>query len=77
MKKKEISNLWMNAGIYYLSRDILRDLPKKGNIEKTTFPKYAKMKKLYHVKFKNATWFSIDSYKDMEECSQIVQKIIK
>ncbi len=41
-EKKEINDLWMNAGIYHLSKDIIKDLPTKGNIENTTFPKYAK-----------------------------------
>ena len=72
-EKKEISNLWMNAGIYHLSKNIVKDLPSKGNIEKTTFPKYAKKGKLSNVKFKNAFWHSIDSYKDMDECSKEIQ----
>lgn len=77
IEKKEISDLWMNAGIYHLSRDIIKDLPTKGNIENTTFPKYAKKGRLNFVKFKNVKWFSIDSYKDMEECSLQVAKIMK
>jgi len=76
-EKKEINDLWMNAGIYHLSKDIIKDLPIKGNIENTTFPKYAKKGKLNIVKFKNVKWYSIDSYKDMEECSTHVRKIIK
>jgi mannose-1-phosphate guanylyltransferase len=76
-EKKEINDLWMNAGIYHLSADIIRDLPTKGNIETTTFPKYAKKGRLNFVKFKNVKWFSIDSYKDMEECALQVAKIIK
>ena len=69
-EKKEISELWMNAGIYHLTKELIKDLPKKGDIEKTTFPKYSSKGKLYHVKFRKKFWFSIDSYKDMEECSQ-------
>jgi len=69
-EKKEISELWMNAGIYHLSKNLTKDLPKKGDIEKTTFPDYAKKEKLTHIKFKNIFWYSIDSYKDMEECSK-------
>ena len=76
-EKKEINDLWMNAGIYHLSKDIIKDLPTKGNIENTTFPKYAKKGKLNIVKFKNVKWYSIDSYKDMEECSTQVRKVIK
>lgn len=76
-EKKEISDLWMNAGIYHLSEKILNDLPKIGDIEKTTFPKYAEKGLLYIVKFKKVKWYSVDSFKDMEECSKQVKKIIK
>jgi NDP-sugar pyrophosphorylase family protein len=72
-EKKEISELWMNAGIYHLSKILTKDLPKKGDIEKTTFPDYAKKGKLTHIKFKNIFWYSIDSYKDMEECSKEIK----
>jgi NDP-sugar pyrophosphorylase family protein len=76
-EKKEISNLWMNAGIYYLQKETLKDLPNKGDIEKTLFPNYAKKGKLNTIKFKKIKWYSIDSIKDIEECSLEVQKIIK
>ncbi|MCE9616747.1 MAG: nucleotidyltransferase family protein [Nitrosarchaeum sp.] len=73
-EKKEISNLWMNAGIYHLQKEILKDLPNKGDIEKTVFPDYAKKGKLTTVKFKNILWYSIDSFKDIEECSSELDK---
>jgi len=76
-EKKEISNLWMNAGIYYLQKETLKDLPNKGDIEKTLFPNYAKKGKLYTIKFKKIKWFSIDSIKDIEESSLEIEKIIK
>ena len=75
-EKKEIKDLWMNAGIYYLQRKILKDLPQKGDIEKTLFAKYAQKNMLYTIKFKNAKWFSIDSFKDMDESSQEIENII-
>lgn len=76
-EKKEIPNIWMNAGIYHLQKETLQDLPKKGDIEKTVFPDYAKNGKLSTVKFKNVMWYSIDSFKDIEECSLDLNKIIK
>ena len=76
-EKKEISDVWMNAGVYHLQKEILQDLPKKGDIEKTVFPDYAKKGKLTTVKFKNVMWYSIDSFKDMEECSSELDKMIK
>ena len=76
-EKKEISDVWMNAGIYHLQKKILDDLPKKGDIEKTLFPNYAKKGLLNTVKFKNSKWYSVDSFKDIEECSLEIHKIIK
>ena len=67
----------MNAGIYYLNKEIIKDLPNIGDIEKTAFPNFAKKDKLFTIKFKNIKWFSIDSFKDMEECSSVIEKIIK
>ena len=76
-EKKEISDTWMNAGIYHLQKEVLRELPVKGDIEKTLFPDYAKKGKLNTIKFKNTKWYSVDSFKDMEECSLEIEKIIK
>ena len=76
-EKKEISNTWMNAGIYHLQKEVLRELPVKGDIEKTLFPDYAKKGKLNTIKFKNVKWYSVDSFKDMEECELEIEKIIK
>ena len=76
-EKKEIMNLWMNAGIYHLNKETIKELPNIGDIEKTLFPDYAKKEKLTIVKFIKSKWYSIDSFKDMEECSLVIQKIIK
>ncbi len=32
----------MNAGIYHLNKETLKELPNIGDIEKTLFPDYAK-----------------------------------
>ena len=76
-EKKEIENLWMNAGIYHLNKESIKELPNVGDIEKTLFPDYAKKEKLSTIKFTNSEWYSIDSFKDMEECSLVIEKIIK
>jgi NDP-sugar pyrophosphorylase family protein len=67
----------MNAGIYHLNKETLKELPTVGDIEKTLFPDYAKKEKLTTIKFTNSKWYSIDSFKDMEECSLVIKKIIK
>ena len=76
-EKKEISDLWMNAGIYHLNKEIIKELPVVGDIEKTVFPKFAKKEKLFTIKFRNSEWYSIDSFKDMEDSSEVIEKITK
>ena len=76
-EKESISDLWMNAGIYHLQKEILKDLPNQGDIEKTLFPEYATKNRLYTIKFKNVKWYSIDSFKDMEDSALEIEKIIK
>ena len=76
-EKKEIKNILMNAGIYNLKKETIKKLPTVGDIEKTLFPDYAKKEKLSTIKFTNSKWYSIDSFKDMEECSLVIEKIIK
>ena len=72
-EKKDVTNVWMNPGIYHLSKNIERLIPKKGSLEGMVFPKMVKNKTLETVKFKNALWFSIDSHKDIEECSKEIK----
>ena len=72
-EKSHIPNHWMNAGLYYLSQDVFRLLPKKGDIEKTTFPKLAKIGLLHSIKFNNVFWHSIDSHKDIEDCAKYMK----
>ena len=72
-EKKDVSDVWMNPGIYHLSKNIEKIIPKKGSLEGIVFPKMVKNKKLNTIKFKNALWFSIDSHKDIEECSKEIK----
>ncbi|MFY9300967.1 MAG: nucleotidyltransferase family protein [Candidatus Nitrosotenuis sp.] len=74
-EKKRVSDVWMNAGIYHLDRKIVRDLPSSGAIEETAFRRYAKAGKLIGVRFKDSTWFSIDSHRDIEECSAAMKGV--
>jgi len=72
-EKKDVTDVWMNPGIYHLSKNIEKLIPKKGSLEGIVFPKMVKSKTLETVKFKNVLWFSIDSHKDIEECSKEIK----
>jgi NDP-sugar pyrophosphorylase family protein len=73
-EKGVIENHWMNAGIYYLSHNILEELPEKGNIEDTVFPSLAKKGKLSSIKYPDAFCYSIDSHKNIIECSNAMNE---
>ena len=72
-EKKDVTDVWMNPGIYHLSKNIEKIIPRKGSLEGIVFPKMAKNKTLETIKFKNVLWFSIDSHKDIEECSKEIK----
>ena len=72
-EKEDVINVWMNPGIYHLSIDIEKLIPKKGSLEGDVFPKLVRKKALNVVKFKNVLWYSIDSHKDIEECSKEIK----
>ena len=71
-EKPEMFDYWMNAGIYCLRKDIVKHLPKNGNLEKITFPILADYGTLNAIKYSNVFWKSIDSYKDMEDCESLM-----
>ncbi len=74
-EKGRIHDMWMNAGIYHLQRDIAGDLPDVGDIERTLFPEYARRGRLGTVKFRDVWWYSIDSFKDIEECASRMKTV--
>lgn len=74
-EKPELENYWMNAGVYNLKNSVLGALPKTGNIEHTAFPKLATSGDLRAVRYENAFWQSVDSHKDLDECTRQMQSI--
>ncbi len=74
-EKPEIRNYWMNAGIYRLQHDVIKQLPTVGNIEDTTFPKLAKAGELHAAKYPDTLWHSVDSHKDMDECTITIENV--
>ena len=74
-EKPELFNYWMNAGVYYLQNKVINMLPTSGNIENTTFPALAEIGNLYATRYDKAFWHSIDSHKDIAECTNRMQSI--
>lgn len=70
IEKPKIKDYWINAGVYYLKKDIFDHLPDVGDIERDTFPKLASDRLLKAVRYEDVYWRSIDSHKDIEEASK-------
>ena len=68
-EKGQVPGSWMNAGVYNLDAGAVRDMPARGDLERTLFPSYAGRGLLSAVRFRGAMWHSIDSFKDLEECA--------
>ena len=77
LEKAPLRDKLMNAGVYHMARDAASDLPARGDIERTLFPEYAAAGRLSCVVFDDARWYSIDSFKDIEECAEHAASIIK
>jgi mannose-1-phosphate guanylyltransferase len=73
IEKPQIKDRWINAGIYYFTKEVFEYLPEKGNIEVTALPVMAKEKKLKAIRYENSFWRSIDSHKDIEEAGKELQ----
>ena len=66
-EKPLLEGFYINAGVYALRRRMLAELPDRGNIEETLFPRLAQQRRLKAVVYRDVFWKSVDSLKDLEE----------
>jgi mannose-1-phosphate guanylyltransferase len=66
-EKPILEDFYINAGVYALRRKVLSELPDRGNIEETLFPRLAQQRRLKAVVYRDVFWRSVDSLKDLEE----------
>ena len=72
-EKPIIDSVRVSIGVYVFERDILDYLPKKGEIEKTAFPRLAqegKLKAFEHDGF----WMTVNTMKDLTEVEREIRK---
>jgi mannose-1-phosphate guanylyltransferase len=74
IEKPEISDKWINAGLYLFTEEVFSYLPIEGNIEVTALPQLAKEGRLHAIRYKDVFWRSIDSHKDIEEASKEIRE---
>ena len=76
IEKPHCSVAVCNAGIYVFNRDILRYLPKKGDVEKTMFPSLAKSRRLKAYAFKGF-FTTVNTLKDLIEAEKELKGLIR
>ncbi|MFQ5872688.1 MAG: NDP-sugar synthase [Dehalococcoidia bacterium] len=69
-EKPQLSDYWINAGVYSFAPEIQPYLPTKGSLEQDVFPALSQEGKLLARKYSGCFWRSIDSHKDIEETSE-------
>ncbi len=66
-EKPEFKDVWINGGVYVgNAKRLLPSLPKRGDIERETFPKLAKAGQVAAYRFRGF-WSLVDSIKDIQE----------
>ena len=74
IEKPEISDKWINAGLYLFTEEVFSYLPIEGNIEVTALQWLAKEGRLHALRYRDVFWRSIDSHKDIEEASKEIRE---
>jgi len=74
-EKPILKDYWINGGVYAFTPAIVDELPEKGDIEKTTFPRLAEEGRLGVVQYETPPyyWRSIDTHKDLEEAAKEIE----
>ena len=65
-EKPIIRSQYVSVGTYVFSREILDYLPEKGDVERTTFPRLASMRKL-KAYVHDGFWATVNTVKDLED----------
>ncbi|MGC9037612.1 MAG: nucleotidyltransferase family protein [Candidatus Micrarchaeia archaeon] len=74
-EKPMLKEYWINGGVYLFSNEIFDMLPKRGDLESTTFVELSWKGLLKGIKFGSVYWRSIESPKDIEVLSRELKRI--
>lgn len=70
-EKKPLENVWINAGIYILNREIETSLPIIGDHEDSTFPDLANAGNFFGF-LSTEKWIAVDNHKDINTATEIL-----
>ena len=75
-EKPVLRSHYVSIGTYVFSRSILDYLPERGDIERTTFPSLASMRKL-KAYVHNGFWATVNTVKDLEDVEDQLRQGMK
>jgi mannose-1-phosphate guanylyltransferase len=73
-EKPLMRNIYCSSGVYVFQRSILDYLPVKGDVEKTTFPRLAKGRRL-KTYIHRGSFTTVNSLRELEEADRELQEV--
>ena len=73
VEKPVLTGMFCSMGIYEFDRKVLGYLPKTGDVERTTFPRLARMNKLKACKHLGS-FITVNSLRELEEADEILKE---
>ena len=74
VEKPVLTDLFCSMGVYEFDRRVLDYLPEKGDIERTTFPRLARMNKLKALKH-SGSFITVNSLRELEEANEALKAL--
>lgn len=72
VEKPVLRDVYCSMGIYEFDRKVLKYLPKKGDVERTTFPMLARMNKLKAHRH-SGSFITVNSLRELEEADEALK----
>ncbi|HEX9239883.1 MAG TPA: nucleotidyltransferase family protein [Candidatus Bathyarchaeia archaeon] len=73
VEKPVLNDVFISMGIYVFDRKVLEYLPGRGDVERTTFPRLAKMNKLKAFQH-NGSFITVNSLRELEEADETLKE---
>jgi NDP-sugar pyrophosphorylase family protein len=73
VEKPVLNDVFISMGVYVFDRKVLNYLPRRGDVERTTFPRLAKMNKLKAFKH-SGSFITVNSLRELEEADETLKE---
>jgi mannose-1-phosphate guanylyltransferase len=75
-EKPILKDVFISSGIYVFNKEILKYLPTKGDVEKTTFPQLTQLRRLRAYSH-DGSFITVNSLRELEEAEEQVKRLRK